>query len=146
MRWSWLFLLLMSALALAPKPATAMDWPQYMRDAQHTGDAREERLEMPLVLTAHIELEDAVLTSPVVVSGRVFVVDQMGTAYGIDLDTSTVLWKTAPEGTDALGSNTSSPCVAAGQPAGRLREAVDRDLGPAGRPVESAHGGPIHQS
>lgn len=102
-------------MALADKPAIATDWPQYLRDAQHTGDAREERLELPLALTAQVELEDAVLTAPAVVAGRIYVVDQMGTAYAIYPETGTVIWKTASEGADALGSNTSSPCVAAGR-------------------------------
>lgn len=61
--------------------AHAEDWPQYMRDSQHTGDAESERIEMPLGLVAQIKLDDAVLSAPVVVRGRVYVVDQMGSAY-----------------------------------------------------------------
>jgi outer membrane protein assembly factor BamB len=95
--------------------AKAGDWPQFMHDSEHTGDADDERLEMPLELVAQIKLDDAVLTSPAVVGGRAYVVDQMGTAYCVDPDAGRVVWKAAPEGDDAFGSNTSSPCVAEGR-------------------------------
>ncbi|MHC4539197.1 MAG: outer membrane protein assembly factor BamB family protein [Planctomycetota bacterium] len=95
--------------------AKAGDWPQFMHDSQHTGDAGDERLEIPLSLVAQIKLDDAVLTSPAVVSGRAYIVDQMGTAYCLDPDARRVLWKSAPEADDAFGSNTSSPCVAKGR-------------------------------
>jgi naphthoate synthase len=55
------------------------------------------------------------MTAPAVVAGRVYVVDQMGTAYCIDPLANRVLWKTAPDGEQARGSNTSSPCVARGR-------------------------------
>jgi len=95
--------------------ARAGDWPQFMHDSEHTGDAGDERLEMPLDLVAQIKLDDAVLTSPAVVGGRAYVVDQMGAAYCIDPDAGRVVWRSAPEGDDAFGSNTSSPCVAEGR-------------------------------
>src|ERR1019366_4106583 len=85
-----------------------------MRDAAHTG-AADEVLQSPLGLAAHIKLEDAVLTSAAVVKGRVYVVDQMGRAYCIDPKAGKVIWRAAPDGDKAMGSNTSSPCVAAGR-------------------------------
>ena len=39
----------------------------------------------------------------------------MGTAYCLDPDAGRVLWKTAPDGTGAMGFNTSSPCVTGGR-------------------------------
>ncbi len=95
--------------------AKAGDWPQFMHDSEHTGDADDERLEMPLDLVAQIKLDDAVLTSPAVVGGRVYIVDQMGTAYCVDPDAGRVVWKSTPEGDSVFGSNTSSPCVAKGR-------------------------------
>jgi outer membrane protein assembly factor BamB len=92
--------------------STAADWPQFMRNAAHTGDAPDEALRLPLGLVAQIKLDDAVMTSAAVVGGRVFVVDQMGAAYAIDPRAGKILWKTAPDGPRAMGSNTSSPCVA----------------------------------
>ena len=98
-----------------PVGILAADWPQYMRDAMHTADAKDERLAMPLSLAARVELDDAVLTSPVVVAGRVYVVDQMGAAYCIDPKRAAIVWKAEPAGADAVGGNTSSPCVVDGQ-------------------------------
>ena len=62
---------------------------------------------MPLQLTSQVKLDDAVMTSPAVVGGRVFVVDQMGTAYCVDPDQGQIVWKSAPDGQSAVGGNTS---------------------------------------
>ena len=99
------------ALAPCPHLTCAADWPQYMRDSEHTGDASDERLRLPLRLVAQVKLDDAVLTSPAVAGGRAYVIDQMGAAYCIDPDSSRVIWKSSPDGEGAMGSNTSSPCV-----------------------------------
>jgi len=93
----------------------AADWPQFMRNAEKTGDAPDEQLDMPLKLLAQIQLDDAILTSPVVVDGQVYVVDQMGAAYRIDPNKKKIVWKSAPEGDITFGTNTSSPCVADGK-------------------------------
>ncbi|UCF15677.1 MAG: PQQ-binding-like beta-propeller repeat protein [Phycisphaerales bacterium] len=105
-------------MAFAPwtvMPARAIDWPQFMCNARHSADAREEQLNLPLNLNAQIELDDAVLSSPAMVGGRAYVVDQMAAAYGIDLKTGFIAWKTSPEGSNTFGSNTSSPCIAKGK-------------------------------
>src|SRR5204863_3684041 len=70
---------------------------------------------LPLGLVAQVRLDDAVMTSPAVVGGRAYVVDQMGTAYAIDLESGKVVWKSSPDGAQAMGSNTSSPCVVQGR-------------------------------
>jgi len=87
-----------AAFLLGVGPASASDWPMFQRDAAHTGDAAEETLRLPLKLATCVRLEDAVTTSPTVVGGRVYVVDQMGTAYCIDPRANRVLWRSAPEG------------------------------------------------
>lgn len=112
MRQTFTAVILLIATATSVRAA---DWPQFMRDAAHTGDAAEETLRFPLGLAAHIKLDDAVLTSAAVVKGRVYVVDQMGTAYCLDPKAGKILWKAAPDGPRAMGSNTSSPCVADGR-------------------------------
>ena len=86
-----------------------------MLNAAHTADARDERLAAPLQLAACVKLDDAILTSPAVVGGRVYVVDQMGVAYCIDPQQATIVWKTRPPSADAVGGNTSSPCVVDGK-------------------------------
>jgi outer membrane protein assembly factor BamB len=106
---------LVLALCLSAGTARAADWPQFMRSAAHTGDAADETLRLPLGLVAQVKLDDAVLTAPAVVAGRAYVVDQMGTAYCIDPAAGRVLWRAAPDGPKALGSNTSSPCVVNGR-------------------------------
>ncbi|MCH7686165.1 MAG: PQQ-binding-like beta-propeller repeat protein, partial [Planctomycetes bacterium] len=105
----------MALLILGSLPAEASDWPQFMHDSQHTGDAAEEQLRMPLRLLTQVKLDDAVMTSPAVVGGRVYVVDQMGTAYCVESQGGRIVWKSAPERDQAFGGNTSSPCVAAGR-------------------------------
>src|SRR5512147_1740662 len=81
----------------------AADWPQFMRNPAHTGDAADEGLRLPLGLVAQVRLDDAVLTSPVVVGQRAYVVDQMGTAYCIDIRAGRVVWKTSPDAAGAMG-------------------------------------------
>jgi len=87
------------------------DWPQFMGQPEHTGDGADVTLTLPLGLMAQVKLDDAILASPVASGGRVYAVDQMGTAYAIDPAAGKVLWKCAPDGTAAMGSNTSSPCI-----------------------------------
>ncbi|MSQ93830.1 MAG: hypothetical protein EXR98_04655 [Gemmataceae bacterium] len=103
-------LILMSSI-----DAAAADWPQFMRNSAHTGDAADETLRLPLGLAAQVKLDDAVLTSAAVVAGRAYVVDQMGTAYCIDPRAGRIVWKVSPDGPKAMGSNTSSPCVINGR-------------------------------
>ena len=109
-----------------------------MRNAQRTGDAAQESLSLPLGLVAQVQLDDRVTTSPAVVGGRAYVVDQMGAAYCVDLKAGRVLWKSAPDGDRAMGGNTSSPCVAQGRvfygtTAGNFHVLDARD----GRPVKT---------
>lgn len=94
---------------------SAADWPQFMRDSAHTGDAAGESLKLPLGLVAQIKLDDAVMTSVAVIDGRAYVVDQMGTAYCLDPLGNRIVWKSAPDGKGAMGFNTSSPCVVKGR-------------------------------
>jgi outer membrane protein assembly factor BamB len=103
------------AIALPTQAVFSADWPQFMRSAEHAGDAEKEVLQRPLKLAVAVQLDDAVMTSPAVVGGRVFVVDQMGTAYCIDPTANRIVWKSSPDGKHAMGGNTSSVCVANGK-------------------------------
>jgi len=103
------------ALLALNSTAIAADWPQFMRNSSHTGDAVEESLRLPLGLVAQVRLNDAVLTAPAVVAGRAYVVDQMGTAYCIDPHAGRIVWKASPDGAGAMGANTSSLCVLNGR-------------------------------
>ncbi len=107
-RWCGMLLLVLAA------GTVCADWPQYMHNAARTGETAEDIAPGSLGLVARVALGDAILSSPIVVDGRCFVVDQMGTAYAVDVRCGTVLWSSSPEGADALGGNTSSPCYADG--------------------------------
>ena len=109
-------MVLVVCVFLAVPEASGSDWPQFMHNSEHNGDAAGERLVMPLKLVAQIKLGDAVMNSPAVVGGLVYVVDQMGKAYCIDPNAEPkIVWESAPEGSGAYGSNTASPCVAGGK-------------------------------
>lgn len=102
-------------VACMVQPLSAADWPQFMRTSEHTGDAEGESLKLPLGLATCVRLDDAVTTSPAIVGGKVYVVDQMGTAYCIDPSANKILWKASPDGAQARGGNTSSACVTSGR-------------------------------
>jgi len=108
-------LMLAVVLAMLARTVGAGDWPQFMRVGEHTGDAAEESLRLPLSLATCVQLDDAVTTSPAVAAGKVYVVDQMGTAYCINAAANRVVWKSSPEGEQAKGANTSSACVMRGR-------------------------------
>ncbi len=95
--------------------ASGSDWAQYMRTPERTGDAAAESLALPLGLVAQVRLDDAVTTSPAVIGPRAYVVDQMGTAVCIEWRSGRRVWTASPDGAGAMGSNTSSPCVAKGR-------------------------------
>src|SRR5687767_3470667 len=96
---------LLLAVFLCVGTAAAGDWPQFMRTAERAGDAADEELKPPLGLATCVRLGDAVTTSPAVVAGRVYVVDQMGTAYCVDSTANRVVWRSAPDGERAKGGN-----------------------------------------
>jgi outer membrane protein assembly factor BamB len=134
------FAVLILLSGFASSRTSGADWPQFMRGPEHAGDAAGETLRLPLGLATCVKLDDAVTTAPAVVAGKVYVVDQMGTAYCIDPKANRVVWKTAPERERACGSNTSSPCVVKGRlyygtTAGRLH-ILDTASGKVHRSVE----------
>ncbi len=90
----------------------AEDWTQSKFDARHSGNVADRNLNLPLGLVGTVPLTDAILTSPVVAGGRVFVVDGSGVAFGIDAATARVLWKRETTGGKANCNNVSSPAVA----------------------------------
>ncbi len=93
---------------LAASGGIRADWPQYMRNAGNTGVTGVEIDPAALGLEAQVALGDAILSSPIVVAGSAYVVDQMGTAYAVDIGAGKLLWKTAPEGPGTVGANTST--------------------------------------
>ena len=102
------------AVFLAGARCSAADWPQFMRNPAHTGDAADEELRLPLGLVAQVRLDDAVMTSPAVVGEMAYVVDQMGTAYCIDAAHGRIVWKAAPDARGGDGRQHVVPLRGAG--------------------------------
>ena len=63
---------------------TGEDWPQFKFDARHSGNVPGRSVATPLRLVGAVPLTDAAFTSPVVMDGRVYVVDGSGVAFCID--------------------------------------------------------------
>ncbi len=99
------------ALVLVPV-VRPEDWLQWKYDCRHSGDVPDRAISAPLGLVGAVALGDAVLTSPVVAGGRVYVVDGSGTAFCFDAETLRPLWKTPTAGGPANVNNVSSPALA----------------------------------
>jgi len=94
--------------------ATAEDWLQPKFDSRRSGNAPGRTVSAPLGLLGAVPLEDAVLTSPVVAAGRVYVVDSSGTVFCIDAETLKVLWRFVTRGGAVNCNNVSSPAFVNG--------------------------------
>ncbi len=97
----------------SPTGQLCADWPQFMCDGGHQGVAEGEIDPSSLGLQHQIELGDALLTSPAIVGGRAFVVDQTGAAHCVDLATGQRVWTSELDSGDGLpvAGNASSPAV-----------------------------------
>ena len=65
----------------------------------------------PLGLIGAVPLSDAVLTSPVIADGRIYVVDGSGVVFCIDRKSLSVVWKRETRGGAANCNNISSPAI-----------------------------------
>ena len=100
-------------LILAMAPASAGEnWLQYKYDCGHSGNVADRDVVTPLGLARAVPLTDAIFTAPVVVDGRVYVVDGAGVAFCLDAETLRVVWKVATRGGKANCNNVSSPALA----------------------------------
>ena len=107
------------ALTLAVVFSTAVaaadeSWPQLKFDCRHSGNVPRRSVAGPLGLVGAVPLTDAVLTSPVVAEGRVYVVDASGVAFALDARTLEPVWKFATRGGADNCNNISSPAIADG--------------------------------
>jgi outer membrane protein assembly factor BamB len=99
------------AISLAIHPAAAEDWPQLLGNGLRSGDATGSSLDAPARLVGAIPLSDAILASPVVSAGKVFVVDGSGVVFAIDAQTLQVVWKFATRGGPGNCNNVAAPAV-----------------------------------
>jgi outer membrane protein assembly factor BamB len=90
----------------------AEDWPQLLGNALRSGNVAKESLEMPLDVVAAVPLTDALLASPVVSDGKVFVVDGSGVVFAIDARSHEVVWKFVTRGGLGNCNNVAAPAVA----------------------------------
>ena len=91
--------------------ARAEDWPQLQGDALRSGDAPQAALQTPLGIVAAIPTTDAVLASPVVSNGKVYVVDGSGVVFAIDTQTREVVWRFSTHGGPGNCNNVAAPAV-----------------------------------
>ncbi len=89
----------------------AGEWTQLKLDARRSGNAADRDVEASLGLLAAVPMTDAVLTSPVIARGKIFVVDASGKAVCIDAATFKVLWQYESRGGAANCNNVSSPAL-----------------------------------
>jgi outer membrane protein assembly factor BamB len=107
--------LLLSAILLLASalPALSEDWPQFMFNAAHSGNAASVELDAgSLGLQASVAMTDGIYTSPVVADGRVYVVDGSGCAACFDAATLKEVWRFQSKGGRQNVNNVSSPAIA----------------------------------
>ncbi len=102
------YLLLLSALSLQ-----AEDWPQFMFNAAHSGNAATHDLAASdLRLQGTAPMSDAIFTSPVVADGKFYVVDGSGLCACFDAVTLQREWSFQTKGGTLNVNNVSSPAIA----------------------------------
>jgi outer membrane protein assembly factor BamB len=114
--------------------ALAEDWPQFMFNAAHSGNAAAVDLDVEkLGLQGAVAMTDGIYTSPVVAGGRVYVVDGSGCAACFDAATLKEVWRFQSKGGKQNVNNVSSPAIAGkhlhfGTAAG-IHYVLDRETG-----------------
>jgi outer membrane protein assembly factor BamB len=88
------------------------EWTQLKSDARRSGNCADRDVEESPGLLAALPMSDAVLTSPVIARGKIYVVDASGKAACIDATTFNVVWEYQSRGGAANCNNVSSPALA----------------------------------
>jgi outer membrane protein assembly factor BamB len=101
------------ALLFFATAALAEDWPQFMFNAAHSGNAAQIDLDVDkLGLQGAVAMTDGIYTSPVVAGGKVYVVDGSGCAACFDAATLKEVWRFQSKGGKQNVNNVSSPAIA----------------------------------
>ncbi len=101
------------ALILATS-ALAEDWPQFMFNSAHSGNAADRDIDVEhLGLQGAVAMSDGIYTSPVVADGKVFVVDGSGLCACFDAATLKEVWQFQSKGGKQNVNNVSSPAIVA---------------------------------
>ncbi|MEZ5384020.1 MAG: PQQ-binding-like beta-propeller repeat protein [Prosthecobacter sp.] len=92
--------------------ASAEDWPQFMFNSAHSGNAADRDIDVEkLGLQGAVPMTDGIYTSPVVAGGKVYVVDGSGVAACFDAATLKEVWRFQSKGGKQNVNNVSSPAV-----------------------------------
>ncbi len=92
--------------------AFAEDWPQFMYNSAHSGNAEDRDIDVAnLGLQGAVAMSDGIYTSPVVADGKVFVVDGSGLCACFDAATLNPVWKFQSKGGKQNVNNVSSPAI-----------------------------------
>src|SRR5687767_7057348 len=84
---------LLSMACLLAFRVSAEDWPQFMFNAQHSGNAAAYDISPEgFVVKATAAMKDGIYTSPVVADGKVYVVDGSGYVACFDAATLKEVW------------------------------------------------------
>jgi outer membrane protein assembly factor BamB len=89
----------------------AGDWPQLQGNALRSGNVPQESLGTALGLLAAIPTSDAILASPVVSGGKVFVIDGSGVVFAIDTRSLQIVWRFETSGGPGNCNNVAAPAV-----------------------------------
>jgi len=104
-----IFSLLWLAVAI---PTHAEDWPQFMFNSAHSGNAAQIDLDVEkLGLQGAVAMTDGIYTSPVVAGGKVYVVDGSGCAACFEAATLKEVWRFQSKGGKQNVNNVSSPAI-----------------------------------
>ncbi len=116
-----LYYLFPAVLAFLPSPGFPRSpssppggegWRQFQFDSEHSGNAPGRKVPESLGLAGAVPLSDAIFTSPVAASGRLYAVDGSGCAFCFDAKTLDLLWKRESPYGPADCNNVSSPLLA----------------------------------
>ena len=100
------------ATVLTIQPSVhAGDWPQLLGSGLRDGDASDISLDAAPRLVGAVPLSDAILASPVVAAGKVFVIDGSGVVFAIDAESLDVTWTFATRGGGGNCNNVAAPAV-----------------------------------
>jgi outer membrane protein assembly factor BamB len=100
------------ALLFLATAALAEDWPQFMFNSAHSGNAVDRDIDVEhLGLQGAVAMSDGIYTSPVVADGKVFVVDGSGLCACFDAATLNPVWKFQSKGGKQNVNNVSSPAI-----------------------------------
>ncbi|WP_395752769.1 PQQ-binding-like beta-propeller repeat protein [Prosthecobacter sp.] len=92
--------------------ASAEDWPQFMFNSAHSGNATDRDIDADkLHLQGGLSMTDGIYTSPVVAGGKVYVVDGSGCAACFDAATLNEVWRFQSKGGKQNVNNVSSPAI-----------------------------------